>query len=117
MTVTQRSVPMIFCFIINPPCCLQGLLNKFFFCCYPFLLNTQSKRWLLEKEAQIEQHQVVRQDMLQSLICGRPNMPYLVLRVNRSNLLETSIGQVSPFRKRPYRARAGWVEVCVNSAI
>lgn len=68
--------------------------NVFTFCRYPFLLSAEAKRRLLYGEAVLEQQQAAQKDMMRQMFQGGPVMPYLVLRVDRNHLLNSTLAQV-----------------------
>ncbi|CAN0427254.1 unnamed protein product, partial [Discosporangium mesarthrocarpum] len=64
-----------------------GRKRRFFFCSYPFLINTEKKKAMLEAEAMMEQRRAADQSGVQYMDGGLLLLnPYLVLMVDRQHL-------------------------------
>ena len=68
--------------------------NIFAFCRFPFLLSAEAKRRVLHGEAVLEQQQAAQRDLLRKMFSGGPVSPFLVLRVDRARLLQSTLAQI-----------------------
>jgi len=68
--------------------------NVFAFCRFPFLLSAEAKRRVLHGEAVLEQQQAAQRDLLRKMFSGGPVSPFLVLRVDRARLLQSTLAQI-----------------------
>eukprot|EP00941_MAST-03F_sp_MAST-3F-sp1_P002045 g2045.t1 len=70
--------------------------DKFSFCRFNFVLNPASKAKILKADAQRQMMSEQRDTIMLSLFAGQLSiMPYLVLRVNRSNIVADTLEQLS----------------------
>eukprot|EP00624_Nannochloropsis_granulata_P006748 evm.model.NODE_51206_length_4267_cov_13.577221.1 len=68
--------------------------NVFAFCRFPFLLSAEAKQRLLHGEAALGQQQAAQRDFMRQMFSGGPVSPFLVLRVDRARLLESTLAQI-----------------------
>jgi len=68
--------------------------NVFAFCRFPFLLSAEAKQRLLHGEAALGQQQAAQRDLMRQMFSGGPVSPFLVLRVDRARLLESTLAQI-----------------------
>ena len=75
-------------------------------CSYPFLLNADAKRRVLQVEAKIAMSSEMRNAFARSLFIGAES-PFFVVHIRRSNLLEDSLNHIasapSPMLKKPLK--------------
>lgn len=71
----------------------------FAFCRYPFLIDANFKSMMMQLEAVLESEEAMRGTMLSSLFAGPAaqgveNRHFLILNINRSNLIQTALREI-----------------------
>lgn len=82
--------------------------ENFTFINYPFILDANSKSLILSVSSKIEQQQIVTGSIVSSLFSGGQINPYLIIKVDRNNLIETALQQIDANRqhlKKPLKVK------------
>ncbi len=63
---------------------------------YPFILSPAIKAKVLQLDAQSQMHRGVEAELLTAILSGQPHLvPYLILRVRRSHIIQDTMGQLA----------------------
>eukprot|EP00092_Neocalanus_flemingeri_P033110 GFUD01036005.1.p1 GENE.GFUD01036005.1~~GFUD01036005.1.p1 ORF type:complete len:1046 (+),score=311.60 GFUD01036005.1:157-3294(+) len=83
--------------------------SGFYICNYPFMFDPSAKETILKTDQAFSQHQAQKNAVLQMILSGQATIPYLMLIVSRTNIVQETITQLQMANtadlKKPLRVK------------